>query len=208
MPIGPSVRKILGPLERPISDLYRGIFIDISDFARQSRQWVSASRILELGCGEGAVTERLTREFSDAHITGIDIIPRVGRMFQGDLSRVTFKQETIQNFAEYNATSFDLLVICDVMHHIPREQHEEILMDAGKTLQPGGYLILKDWDRDSTLINLLCYVSDRYITGDHIHYKTAEEWRKLIRDVFGTDSIKAETRIQPWRNNIAFLAQI
>ena len=63
-------------------------------------------------------------------------------MFQGDLSRVTFKQQTINDFAAENLAVFDLLLICDIMHHIPWELHKEILMDAGKTLKPGGYLYI------------------------------------------------------------------
>ena len=208
MPIGPIVRNLLGPLERPVSELYRSFFIDLFDLARQTQQWVSASKILELGSGEGALAERLAEEFPNAHITGIDISSKVGRMFKGDSSRVAFKQITIQDFAKDNVASFDLLVVCDVMHHIPLEYHKEILTAARMTLKPGGALIFKDWDRNSTLVNFFCYVSDRYITGDHIHYKTAEEWRELIKDVFGINSIKSEVRIRPHKNNIAFLVEV
>jgi 2-polyprenyl-6-hydroxyphenyl methylase/3-demethylubiquinone-9 3-methyltransferase len=83
--------------------------------------------------------------------------------------------------------------------------HEELLKNAGKTLKPGGYLVLKDWERNKTPIHGLCYFADRYITGDRVKYKTADEFRKMIRDIFGENSIKAEERVSPWSNNIAFL---
>lgn len=207
MPIGPLFRRMLGPLERPVSELYRSIFVDITAFVGQIQQWVSPFNILELGCGEGAVIERLAKTFPKANLTGIDISPKVGRMFQGDSSRVIFKQQNIKNFASENLASFDFLVISDVMHHIPWEHHKEILMDARKALKPGGYLVLKDWERNTTVIHLLCYLSERYITGDHVRYKTADELRALIEETFGTNCIKAETRIKPRANNIAFLVQ-
>jgi len=207
MAIGPVIRKMFGSLEKPISDFYRSIFIDLNAFVDQIQEWAPASNILELGCGEGAVIERLVKSFPKALITGIDITPKVGRMYQGDPSRVTFKQQSIQDFAPKNAEKFDLLIISDVMHHIPWEFHDEIMIEAKKVLKPGAYLVLKDWERRATFIHLLCYLSDRYITGDRIRYKSADEFRELIKNAFGENCIKAEARIRPWSHNIAFLVK-
>jgi 2-polyprenyl-6-hydroxyphenyl methylase/3-demethylubiquinone-9 3-methyltransferase len=143
MGVGPIIRQMLGPLERPISEFYRGIFIDLTAFVDQIRRWAPASNILDLGCGEGAVSERLVIGFPGVFLTGIDITPRVGRMFRGDQSRVTFKQQTIQNFAPQHQAVFDLVIVSDIMHHIPWELHREILINAKKVLKPGGYLVIR-----------------------------------------------------------------
>ena len=42
-------------------------------------------RILEVGCGEGAVSERLAALYPNAEITAIDITPNVGRLYAGRL---------------------------------------------------------------------------------------------------------------------------
>jgi 2-polyprenyl-6-hydroxyphenyl methylase/3-demethylubiquinone-9 3-methyltransferase len=199
---------MLGPLERPISELYRSIFVDLTAFVNQLKHWTPASKILEVGCGEGAVTERLVETYQEAEITGIDITPKVGRMFQGDDSRVTFKQQTIEDFVAENDSDFDLLILSDVMHHVPTDIHKDLLSDAKKALKPGGRLVLKDWERTKTPIHWLCYFLDRYITGDRVKYKTAAEWRTLIKSVFGKNAIEAEERIGPWSNNIAFLIKV
>jgi len=102
MAIGPFVRQMLGPLERPVSELYRGMFVDLTSLARKIKERIPAANILEVGCGEGTVTERLARAYANARVTGIDITPRIGRMFRGDLKRVSFKQETIKDFAKKN----------------------------------------------------------------------------------------------------------
>jgi 2-polyprenyl-3-methyl-5-hydroxy-6-metoxy-1,4-benzoquinol methylase len=208
MPIGPFIRRMFGPFEKQLSELYRRAFVDLSSFINQIQQWAPASNILELGCGEGAVVERLVTSFPQAYITGIDITPQVGRLFRGDSSRVTFRRETIQNFALENKASFDLLIIADIMHHIPWSEHKGILMSARQTLKPGGHIIIKDWERRNNLIHLLCYVSDRFITGDPVRYKSAAELRDLIEEVFGANCIKAETTIPPHVNNIAFLVKL
>ena len=68
MPIGPAVRRLLGPLEPKVARLYRDAFFDVGAFARAVRSWTDAARILEVGCGDGLATEerdevrRLRRE--------------------------------------------------------------------------------------------------------------------------------------------------
>jgi trans-aconitate methyltransferase len=61
---------MFGPYERQISEAYRSIYIDIDAFVELMRQWKpNASRILEVGCGEGAVTQRLNAAYPNAKIT-------------------------------------------------------------------------------------------------------------------------------------------
>ena len=114
-------------------------------------------------------------------------------------------QTTAREFAAANPESFDLVLLCDVMHHVPWEMHEGLLRDAGTALRPGGRLVLKDWERRPNLIHLLGYLSDRCITGDRVRYGTADDFRKLLGRVFGPGSIGREQRLPPWPNNLAFL---
>ena len=86
--------------------------------------------------------------------------------------------------------------------------HKEFLADARKALKPGGYLVLKDWERSPMPIHALCYFLDRYVTQDRVQYKTAAEFRNLINDVFGVGHIKYEMRIRPWSNNIVFFIRV
>ena len=208
MMIGRMARAMLGPLEIPVTKWYRGVFFDSESLARVIRSWISAEEILEVGCGEGQLTQCLARQFPEASITGIDITPRVGRLFRGDSRRVIFLQETIQEFAAAHPACFDLVVICDVMHHLAWEMHSEFLNVSRSTLRPGGGFVLKDWEKTKSPICLLGYLSDRYITGDRIRYGTADDFRKLIHEVLGTESIQREERFRPWSNNLAFFCRV
>src|SRR5271157_1481791 len=47
----------------------------------------------------------------------------------------------------------------------------------------------------------------RYITGDRIRYRSADEFRTLLQSIFGSGSIERELRIPPWRNNVAYFVK-
>lgn len=198
---------MFGPYESVIADGYRRVFVDIEAFAGEISKWCSPSTILELGCGEGAVTTQLAAQFPSASITGIDITPRVGRLFRGDRSRVFFKQQTIGDFVIEYPESCELLIVCDVMHHIPWALHEGILGDARRALKPGGMLVLKDWVPSFSAIHVFGYLAERFITGDRVRYKTASAHRESLEAVFGQGSIKSEVTIPPRANNVMFVVQ-
>ncbi len=210
MPLGPLVRKLLGPLEQPVAAAYRSLFVDLHSLAGQIEAWLPGSEIqniLDVGCGEGMFLEHLAKAYPNARITGIDITPRIGRLFKGDRKRVTFRRQTINEFVAHSPCSMDCLIISDVLHHAPRHLHQEIVSFAKSALKQNGYFILKEWEQNAAIIHRITYLADRYITGDHVVYQTRDELCGLVRNVFGMAGIKHEARIGPWKNNIVILAQ-
>jgi 2-polyprenyl-3-methyl-5-hydroxy-6-metoxy-1,4-benzoquinol methylase len=208
MKLGPLVRRMFGPYERQISELYRAIYIDIDAFVGVVVQWTRApNRILEVGCGEGAVTQRLNAAFPDAGITAIDITPRVGRLYRGSLARVRFLQRTVQEIAAAEPGQYDLVVLSDVLHHVPQELRQGLLDAIRRALAPNGTLVFKDWQKNHAPIHWLCYASDRWLTGDRISYMTREEMRERLVRSFGESALHAEALIGPWWNNLAILVR-
>jgi 2-polyprenyl-6-hydroxyphenyl methylase/3-demethylubiquinone-9 3-methyltransferase len=208
MPIGPLIRRSFGPFERPISELYRRVFIDLEEFARIIAGWVpDPLRILEIGCGEGAVAERLAKTFPAAAITAIDIIPAVGRLFRGDPVRVTFRQEEAGDLARRGQNSFDLIVMCDVLHHVPPPARRDLLCAAQRLITPQGAFVFKDWSPSATLIHRICDAADRYLTGDDVRYLAVDEAKALLNDIFGAGAVRQEKHVRPWANNFAFLVR-
>ena len=208
MAIGPAVRRLLGRHERGVANLYRSIFIDIGRLAALIAGWIpQAGNILEVGCGEGAVTEQLVSLYPRAQIMAIDVTPRAGRLFRGNKNKVHFAEMTVQEVAAAKPGQFDLVILSDVLHHVPMAMREEVLVSVRSTLVSGGRLFFKDWERRPTPIHWLGYASDRWITGDRIHYLRKQEAADLIAKIFGPGSIIAEARVRPWSNNFAFLVQ-
>jgi SAM-dependent methyltransferase len=205
---GPMIRKMLGPLERPIGDAYRGLYIDLNDFAALILQWKpTAERILEVGCGEGAVTQRLAVAYPRASITAIDISPRVGRMYAGPRGRVAFVQCTAEQAAAAEPHRYDLVVLSDVVHHVPQAARQSLLESIGTALAPGGSFIFKDWEKNRTPIHWMCYASDRWLTGDRIEYMSRQQMRDYLARTFGEPALVAERRVRPRWNNLATLVK-
>jgi ubiquinone/menaquinone biosynthesis C-methylase UbiE len=208
MKVGPFIRQMFGPYEHPISEAYRAVYLDIDAFVNLMCQWKpDANKILEVGCGEGAVTQRLNAAYPDAKITAIDITPRVGRLYQGSFDNVRFIRCGVQEVAARESAQYDLVVLSDVLHHVPLELRQGLLDAVRTALAPMGTFVFKDWQRNYTPIHWLCYASDRWLTGDRISYMTRSEMRERLALTFGEDALVGEARVGPWWNNIATLVR-
>lgn len=207
MPLGPFVRRLFGRYEHRIAALYRSAFIDLDAYAERIGAWVPrARRILEVGCGEGAVTERLAQLYPDAEILGIDIIPTVGRLYRGPTDHVSFREASVQAVAAERPGAFDLVILSDVVHHVPQQLREEILAAVRACVAPGGVFLFKDWTRTTTPIHWVCHAGDRWLTGDRVSYLSKPQAEALLLRAFGRPA-EAEAWIRPWRNNFALLTR-
>ncbi len=186
--------------------MYRKIFLDLDHFGDVLVKWVpQAANILEVGCGEGAMTERLAARYPNASITSIDISPRIGRLYRGPQDRVVFQQARVEDVASQHAGEFDLVVLCDVLHHVPAEQRASLLGAIRKAACPRGSFVLKDWTPAFTPIHALCFSMERFVTGDRVKYPSASTLIDLVQSVFGADAIKDQAFVKPWNSNLAFL---
>ncbi|HET7605934.1 MAG TPA: methyltransferase [Sphingomicrobium sp.] len=207
MPIGPVVRRLFGRHEHRIAALYRSVFVDLDAYADRIGAWVpKAQRILEVGCGEGAVTERLAQLYPDAEILAVDIMPAVGRLYRGRTDRVSFRVATVQAVAAESPGGFDLVILSDVIHHVPVPLREEILAAVRTCVAPGGVFLFKDWKRTATPIHWLCHAGDRWLTGDRVSYLTKPQAEAMLIRAFGRPA-EAEAWVRPWRNNFALLTR-
>jgi 2-polyprenyl-6-hydroxyphenyl methylase/3-demethylubiquinone-9 3-methyltransferase len=208
MPIGPIVRRAFGPFEQQVTAAYRAVFVDLDAYVDAVRAWVPDAReILEVGCGEGAVTERLAAVYPNARITAIDITPRVGRLYRGPADRVCFRQSPVQEVAAQEPGKFDLVMIADVMHHVPLGLRKDLLDAVRICLAPGGSMIFKEWERRQTPIHWITHALDRWVTGDRVSYLSRDEGRDLLAQSFDRSSFIEERRVAPWRNNIMTLVR-
>lgn len=204
MGIGPLIRRAFGRHERRISELYRGIFVDLDAFVASIQGNVAMpATVLEIGCGDGMVTERLARAFPDSSLTGIDICAQPGRLFRGDRSRVRFLRISPEELTAAEATRYQLMIISDVLHHVPHQNWRHFLAGAGRLLAQGGTLVLKDWVREPTPVYALGYLSDRLITADRIRYPGETELKCIAERTFGAGALRFEFRVRPWHCNLA-----
>lgn len=206
MSIGSRVRAAFGPYEPVVSDIWRAMFVDVSDWTRVVTSWSpTPRRILEVGCGEGYSTARLVEAYPGIPLDAIDIAGNIGRLYDGPAGAANFRIAYVEDIAIEAPAAYDLVVLSDVLHHVPAAQRRSLLEAIRAVLAPGGSLAFKDWHRAPIKpIHWAVYASDRYLTGDRVAYLRREEARALLADVFGIDNITAEASIRPWNNNYAF----
>lgn len=196
------MRRAFGPWEREVAAAYRAIYIDLDDLKRVLiTQVPHAMRILEVGGGEGAVTELLARTYPQAQILSIDITSRIGRLYAGPQDRVEFRQTSVSEVANEHPVAFDLVILSDVLHHVPQNLRESFVGDIARCVAPGGQLLIKEWARTPSPIHWLCYASDRWLTGDRIAYMTPGELRELVGRVAPGLQRAGDGRVAPWTNN-------
>lgn len=206
MGVGPTVRRLFGRHERLVSERYRRLFVHLDAFVASVRAHVEApTEILEVGCGDGLVTERLALAFPGSALTCIDICSQPGRLYRGDPARVRFLRTSSDVLNASEPGRFQLVIIADVLHHVPYQGRARFLSSVSPLMAEGATLVLKDWARERTPAYMFGYLSDRFVTGDRISHPDEKELRSLAQDAFGADSIRAEFRVKPWHCNLALV---
>jgi len=206
MAIGAKVRAMFGPYERQISNLWRAMFVDLDAWTATVRDWAGkpAPRVLEVGCGEGYSTARLVSALPDRPVDAIDVGGHIGRLYDGPAGAVDFRIAFAEDLARERPGQYDLIVLADVLHHVPQASRRSLLEAIRTLLAPGGVLAFKDWHRNLAPVHFAVHASDRWLTGDRVAYLKRDEARDLLTSIFGPDSIAASASIAPWTNNYAY----
>jgi 2-polyprenyl-3-methyl-5-hydroxy-6-metoxy-1,4-benzoquinol methylase len=203
--IGSSVRRILGPrLERAAADRYRRLFVDLDALAETIAGLGTFSTVIEVGCGEGALLTRLMNAIDpSASALGIDIAPNPGHGYEGHNDKVSFRQAAVADVVA-DGQRFDLVVVSDVLHHIPPADRRAFLESCRDLLAPNGTIVVKEWVRRRNIAHLAAYGSDRYISGDKgVQFYTEDELQVVFTDIFRADGAPLITsHSRPHWNNV------
>jgi ubiquinone/menaquinone biosynthesis C-methylase UbiE len=102
------------------------------------------TRVLEVGCGTGAIARLLARDPRVREVVGVDPSPLLvskARHLAAGETRVRF--DVADGTAlSFGASSFDTVILHRVLSHVPRP--EQVLDEAARVLRPGGGLSVFD----------------------------------------------------------------
>jgi trans-aconitate 2-methyltransferase len=99
--------------------------------------------VLELGCGVGTVTQLLSEELPQGSVFGVDLSPRSIATAQERLgSRRNVRLMAADAVAGDIDGQYDVVVLPDVIEHIPLEQHDVLFGRIASWLKPGGFVLL------------------------------------------------------------------
>jgi 2-polyprenyl-3-methyl-5-hydroxy-6-metoxy-1,4-benzoquinol methylase len=204
MPLGTAVRRALGPLEPAAIRAYRDAFVDLHSLAVTLGSVAPASRVLEIGCGDGAMAAAIRRVMPEVELLGIDPgSPAPGRMFEGDRTGVEFRPVTTTRLIEDGTAPFDLVVLCDVVHHVRDAEREQVLRDAAALTVPGGTVAVKEWERRGGLGTAMAYLADRWVSGDEtVRFMPMPEIDYLVGKAMPGWRRTCVARIPPRRANV------
>lgn len=171
MALGATARRILGPrLARKVGRAYRAIFVDLDKEARALATVIPArAHVLDIGGGDGEPLNYLLALRPDLHITTIDPGPAVGQWIapKYDLQVTRIPGMSIEGYLASGQPDPDVLLIADVVHHIPVSERGHFLNSVEELLDrvPSLRIVVKDVEPGSPRA-LLGYWSDLWITGD------------------------------------------
>lgn len=116
---------------------------------RLAEQVPSGARLLDVGCGSGAVARELTARRPDLSIVGVDVFVRENAC----IPVVPFDGRTLP-FAD---ASFDVVLFVDVLHHT--DDPMVLLREAGRVARQT--ILIKDHASDRPLAAPLLRLMDR-----------------------------------------------
>lgn len=125
------------------------------DLAPLAPYLYAGARVLEVGCGNGRLVERLDREGYRLNYLGVDVTPALIEIAEARRARL---RHSTAEFRGGDITApawvesmrarapFDVALALAVLHHIPSfELRRAVLRDLHALLRPEGVLVLSNW---------------------------------------------------------------
>jgi ubiquinone/menaquinone biosynthesis C-methylase UbiE len=144
----------------------------------------SNDRILDIGCGTGALLEQIASNYPQSQLFGVD---PVAEMLAIARQKLPSNTELKQGWAEalpFDGEQFDVVVSCNMFHYIC--QPVIALQEMHRVLRSNGQLIITDWCDDYWT----CRICDRLLRlFNRAHFKTyrQQELQEILVDAGYTD---------------------
>lgn len=135
-------------------------------------------RLLDVGCGTGALLHVLSHSFPAMQLAGIDPSPEMLSVARQKLGASVELQVAWAEGIPYPNDLFDVVVSCSVFHYL--RQPVVALKEMLRVLRPGGSLVITDWCDDY----LACRVCDgalRVLSAAHFRTYRERECRELLQ---------------------------
>lgn len=103
-------------------------------------------RVLDLGCGNGILSEVIFRKLPHSHIVGFDLTENMLKAFEKKLSHHSGKFELKQGDFRTDpiGSGYDIILAGLTLHHLTWEEREELYHRLYAALNRGGLFIARD----------------------------------------------------------------
>ncbi|MGI9543579.1 MAG: class I SAM-dependent methyltransferase [Cyclobacteriaceae bacterium] len=101
------------------------------------------SKVLEIGCGIGTVTELILKHVRKGDVLAVDISPKSINFAMNRLSRFDNLNLVSGDILELKlGGKYDFIVLPDVLEHIPINQHDSLFQKLAQCLEQTGTLLI------------------------------------------------------------------
>jgi len=179
------VREYSGLADR--YDAKWAFYIDATTRETVRRMHLSPSaRVLDIGCGTGALLHRLLETYPEADLSGVDPVPRMLAIARRKLPPSVELEEAWAERLPFGEAAFDAVASCSMLHYMP--DPETALRETRRVLRPGGRIVITDWCRDFFTCRLLDRCLNRVNRAHAKTYRTDECVALLQRAGLGVES--------------------
>lgn len=98
-------------------------------------------KILDLGCGTGSFTFRLSQVFNQSEIIGVDISPGCVKRARKDYPKIKFEIGDIEK-TFFKSSSIDLICYSGILHHFL--DFSKVAKEGARILRTGGHFFSYD----------------------------------------------------------------
>lgn len=179
---------------KPLQQLHTGLVHPrrVRVLAALIAPWLpQGGKVLDVGCGDGALAAAIAEMRPDLRLSGIDVLVRPAARI-----RVTqFDGQTIP----HGDASFDAALLVDVLHHT--ESPEVLLREAGRVART---LVVKDHTLTGCLAGPTLRVMDWVGNAAHgvalpYNYQTQAQWRERFASLgLRVEEWRSDLRLYPW----------
>ncbi|MEZ9650781.1 MULTISPECIES: bifunctional 2-polyprenyl-6-hydroxyphenol methylase/3-demethylubiquinol 3-O-methyltransferase UbiG [Vibrio] len=118
------------------------------NYVLEKTEGLFGKKVLDVGCGGGILAESMAVE--GAAVTGLDMgkepleVARLHALETG--TKLDYIQSTIEDHAEQNPQSYDVVTCMEMLEHVPDPQ--SVISACSKLVKPGGHVFFSTLNRN------------------------------------------------------------
>jgi len=141
-------------------------------------------RIYDLGCGAGLLSNMMALASEKRQVTGVDLSRKkidIAQKSLGDRPNIEFRTADVLNFTFRNP---DIIVMCDLLHHIPFQTQENLLRRLYNSLNKGGLLLIQDIDKTPFHKYIFALSVDKITSKmSTVYYRKSKNLENILKDI-------------------------